>query len=141
MKIRPGGRGDVTETHVDWRIPTGAPYVSSLLYYDGLLYMANGSGIFTCVDAATGERVWRERLGGAYSASPLAADGRIYFFSETGETIVLASGRDPVVLARKRPRGPRSCVSGDLRRPDLRPHRPPSRRHRKLSKILTPTCP
>ena len=100
MKIRPGGRGDVTETHVDWRIPTGAPYVSSLLYYDGLLYMANGSGIFTCVDAATGERVWRERLGGAYTASPLAADGRIYFFSETGEAIVLASGRDPVVLAR-----------------------------------------
>ena len=100
MKIRPGGRGDVTETHVDWRIPTGAPYVSSLLYYDGLLYMANGGGIFTCVDAATGERVWRERFGGAYSASPLAADGRIYFFSETGETIVLASGRDPVVLAR-----------------------------------------
>ena len=100
MKIRLGGRGDVTATHVDWRIPTGAPYVSSLLYYDGLLYMANGSGIFTCVDAATGTQVWRERLGGAYTASPVASGDRIYFFSETGEAIVLAAGRVPVVLAR-----------------------------------------
>ena len=100
MKIRLGGRGDVTETHVEWRVPTGAPYVSSLLYYEGLLYMANGRGIITCVDAETGERVWRERVGGAYTASPTAADGRIYFFSETGEAIVLAAGRRPLVLAR-----------------------------------------
>ena len=100
MKIRPGGRGDVTDTHVEWRVPTGAPYVSSILYYDGLVYMANGQGIITCIDAETGETVWRERLGGVYTASPLAANGRIYFFSETGETIVLAAGRDPIVLAR-----------------------------------------
>ena len=100
MKIRPGGRGDITDTHVEWHVPTGAPYVSSILYYDGLVYMANGGGIITCIDAETGENVWQERLGGVYTASPLAADGRVYFFSETGETLVLAAGRDPVVLAR-----------------------------------------
>ena len=100
MKIRPGGRGNITDTHVDWRVPTGAPYVSSILYYDGLVYMANGSGIVTCIEATNGEIVWRERLGGVYTASPLAAEGRIYLFSETGEALVLAAGRDPVVLAR-----------------------------------------
>ena len=100
MKIRLGGRGDISDTHVDWRVPTGAPYVSSILYYDGLIYMANGSGIVTCVDAETGETVWRERLGGVYTASPVAAGGYVYFFSETGEAIVLAAGRDPVVAAR-----------------------------------------
>jgi hypothetical protein len=100
MRIRLGGRGDVTDTHVDWRIPTGAPYVSSVLYYAGLVYMATGSGIVTCVDAVTGERVWRERIGGSYTASPVAADGKVYLFDETGETVVLAAGRDPLVLAR-----------------------------------------
>lgn len=100
MKIRLGGRGDVTDTHVAWRVPTGAPYVSSLLYYQGLLYMANGRGIITSVDPETGETVWRERVGGAFTASPTAADGRVYFFSETGEAIVLAAGRRPLILAR-----------------------------------------
>ena len=100
MRIRLGGRGDVTDTHVDWRIPTGAPYVSSVLYYAGLVYMATDSGIVTCVDAVTGERVWRERIGGSYTASPVAADGKVYLFGETGETVVLAAGRDPLVLAR-----------------------------------------
>ena len=54
----------------------------------------------TCVDAKTGERVWRERLGGIYTASPIAGDGRIYLFSESGETIVLKAGRTPQVIAR-----------------------------------------
>lgn len=58
------------------------------------------SGIVTCVDAVTGERVWRERIGGSYTASPVAADGKVYLFDETGETVVLAAGRDPLVLAR-----------------------------------------
>ena len=100
MAIRLGGRGDVGETHVAWRVPTGAPYISSILYYDGLIYMGNGNGIVTAVDAATGRRVWQDRLGGIYSASPLAGDGKIYFFSETGETLVLEAGRELRVLQR-----------------------------------------
>jgi outer membrane protein assembly factor BamB len=98
--FRPGGRGDIAKTHVLWRVPTGAPYVSSLVHYGGLLYMAGDVGIVTCVDAKTGERVWRERLGGLYTASPVAGDGKIYLLSETGETLVLRAGRSPEVIAR-----------------------------------------
>jgi outer membrane protein assembly factor BamB len=100
MAIRAGGRGDISKTHVPWRADTGAPYVSSLVYYQGLLYMGNGLGIVTCIDAETGERVWQERLGGVYTASPVAADGKIYLVSETGETLVVRAGRSPEVLAR-----------------------------------------
>ena len=100
MAIRLGGRGDAGETHVAWRVPTGAPFISSILYYSGLIYMANGNGIVTAVDAETGRRVWQDRLGGIYSASPVAGDGKVYFFSETGETIVLEAGRELNVLAR-----------------------------------------
>ena len=98
--IRPGGRGDISKTHVVWHVPTGAPYISSLVYYEGLIYMAGDVGVVTCVDAKTGERVWRERLGGIYTASPVAGDGRIYLFGESGETIVLKAGRTPQVIAR-----------------------------------------
>ena len=100
MAIRLGGRGDVDESHVAWRVPTGAPYISSLLYYEGLIYMANGNGIVTAVDAETGRRVWQDRVGGIYSASPVAGDGKVYLFSETGETVVLQAGRELRVMQR-----------------------------------------
>jgi outer membrane protein assembly factor BamB len=100
MAIRPGGRGDVSASHVLWTVPTGAPYISSLVFDRGLLYMAGGEGIVTAVDAATGKRVWQERVGGIYTASPVAADGKIYLLSETGETVVLKSGTAPEVMAR-----------------------------------------
>ncbi len=102
MAIRPGGRGDVAKSHVIWKVDTGAPYISSLVYYDGLIYMVGDVGIATAVDARNGERVWQERVGGVYTASPIAADGKIYCLSEDGETIVLAAGRTPTVLARNR---------------------------------------
>jgi outer membrane protein assembly factor BamB len=98
--IRAGGRGDIARSHVVWHVPTGAPYISSLVQYQGLIYMAGDVGVITCVDAVTGQRVWRERLGGVYTASPLAADGKVYLFSETGETIVLKAGRTADVIAR-----------------------------------------
>jgi outer membrane protein assembly factor BamB len=100
MAIRPGGRGDVTATHVQWRASSGASYVPSVVFYDGLLYMTNEVGVVTCADARTGESVWRHRLGGVFFASPVAADGKIYMVSETGETYVLRAGRSPEVLAR-----------------------------------------
>jgi outer membrane protein assembly factor BamB len=100
LAIRTGGSGDVSETRVLWRVAKGAPYISSLLYYEGLVYMANGLGIATCIDGATGKRVWQERIGGIYSASPVAAGGRIYLLNENGETVVLSAGREPHILAR-----------------------------------------
>ncbi len=102
MAIRPGGKGDISKTHVLWRIDTGAPYVSSLVYHDGLLYMAGDVGVLSAIDAKTGKRIWQERTGGVFTASPVAADGKIYLLSEDGQTIVLAAGKTPRVLARNR---------------------------------------
>jgi outer membrane protein assembly factor BamB len=100
MAIRPGGRGDVSTTHVVWSVPTGAPYCSSLLYYDGIVYMANDVGVLTAVDAATGKRVWQERVDGIFSASPVGAGGHVYFASEDGDTVVVKAGRTPQVVGR-----------------------------------------
>jgi outer membrane protein assembly factor BamB len=99
LAIRPGGRGDVTATHVDWTAPNGGSYVPSLVHYDGLIYLTNEIGIVSCLDAATGERVWRHRLGAVFFASPVAGDGKVYFVGETGETFVLKAGRTPELLA------------------------------------------
>jgi len=66
---------------------------------DGLIYMVNDQGFALCLDAATGNVVWRERLKGKHSASPIYAGGRLYFFSEKNLTTVLAPGREFQVLA------------------------------------------
>lgn len=100
MAIKPGGRGDVNATQTVWRVATGAPYVSSLLHYDGLVYMANDVGVLTAVDAATGARVWQERVDGVFSASPVGGGGHVYFVSESGETVVVKAGPAPQVVAR-----------------------------------------
>jgi len=100
MAIRPGGRGDVNSTQMVWRIATGAPYCSSLLFHDRVVYMANDVGVLTAIDAATGERVWQERVDGVFSASPVAGGGHVYFVSENGETVVIKAGRAPQVVAR-----------------------------------------
>ena len=100
LAIRTGGRGDVSKTHILWRVGSGAPYISSLVYYEGLVYMANGMGIVTAVDASSGQRVWQERIGGIYSASPVAAGGRIYLLNESGETVVIRAGTECRVVAR-----------------------------------------
>ena len=100
MAIRLGGSGDANDSGILWRVPTGAPYIASILHYDGLIYMANGNGIASVIDPGTGERLWQQRIGGVYSASPVAGDGKVYLFSETGEAVVLQAGAEPRVLAR-----------------------------------------
>jgi outer membrane protein assembly factor BamB len=94
MAIRPGGKGIVTDTHVAWRYArSGVPEKPSLLLIGGLLFMVDDKGgLVTCVDAKTGKEIWSERIGGNYSASPIAANSRIYFFSEEGKTTVVAAG-------------------------------------------------
>jgi outer membrane protein assembly factor BamB len=72
------------------------------VYYDRLIYMMGDVGVLVVIDATTGERVHQERIGGVYTASPVAADGKIYLVSEDGETIVVAAGRTPKILARNR---------------------------------------
>jgi outer membrane protein assembly factor BamB len=58
------------------------------------LYLVNDAGIATCIDARSGAIVWQQRLGGTYSASPVFADGRIYFLAEQGVTTVIVPGKD-----------------------------------------------
>jgi outer membrane protein assembly factor BamB len=97
--VRPDGQGDVTETHVAWKVAKDMPRTASLLLVDDLLYMANDDGYAICLEAQTGNRVWREHLKGKYSASPIYGAGRIYFFSEKNLTTVIEPGREFKVLA------------------------------------------
>jgi len=66
---------------------------------DDLLYMVSSVGIASCVEAETGNLVWQERIGGAYSASPLYAGGRIYFFNHEGTATIVQPGRKFTVVA------------------------------------------
>jgi outer membrane protein assembly factor BamB len=99
MAVKPDGRGDVTASHVAWRVTRGAPKKPSMLLLGDLLMMINDSGIVTTLDAKTGAEVWTARLTDSYSASPLAAEGRVYFFSEDGKATVIEAGRAFKVLA------------------------------------------
>ena len=79
------------------------PIKPSILLADDRLYMVSDTGgVLTCLEARTGKTVWRERLGGNYSASPLLAGNRVYFFSQEGLTTVLKHGQDYQVLATNR---------------------------------------
>ena len=86
----------VTDDNLDGRIDaldeTDVVFIHSNRFGD--------AGVITAVDAKTGERVWQERTGGVFSASPVAADGKVYFVSESGETIVVRASRTPEILAR-----------------------------------------
>jgi len=97
--LRPDGRGEVTEDRIVWRINTGMPATPSLLLIGDLLFMVNDDGVAACVEAKTGEPVWKQRIDGDYSASPIYADGRIYFFNEEGTTTVIRPGRQCEILA------------------------------------------
>ena len=94
LAVRPDGTGDVTKTHIAWTLKRGAPLTPSPLVVGDELYLVNDGGIASCIDARTGTMVWQQRLGGSYSASPVFADGRIYFLAEQGVTTVIAPGKD-----------------------------------------------
>lgn len=97
--VRPGGQGDVTDTHVVWKLGTHVGKYASPLLVDGLIYTAAEESFITCLEAATGKVVWTERVGGKFAASPVYADGRLYFFDQQGATKVLKPGRTLEVLA------------------------------------------
>jgi outer membrane protein assembly factor BamB len=92
LAIRPDGTGDVTRTHVAWRLTRGAPLTPSPLLAGDELYVVSDNGIASCLDAATGAVRWQQRLGNSFSASPVLADGRVYFLDEDGRTTVIAAG-------------------------------------------------
>ena len=98
--VRPDGRDDVTATHVAWESRANVPLVPSFVYADGLLFCVKESGVATCLDAKTGQTVWKERLGGKHGASPVLAEGRLYCLAEDGSTTVIAAGREFKQLAK-----------------------------------------
>ena len=103
VAVKPGGTGDITETHVEWEYRKGLPYVPSPLFYEGNVYMVKDGGVITSIDAESGDPEYdRERIRGAsgdYYASPVAADGRIYLASLSGQLTVLRAGGDaPEIL-------------------------------------------
>ncbi|MSQ94551.1 MAG: serine/threonine protein kinase [Gemmataceae bacterium] len=92
VAVKAGGRGDVTESHVPWKKNLGA-VVSSPLYHDGNLYWA-ANGTAFCVKASDGSTIYRERLkaGGDFYASPVLADGKLYYVSRSDGAYVLEAG-------------------------------------------------
>jgi len=104
VAVKPGGRGDISQTHVVWKATRGLPYIPSPLYYDGRVYLVKNGGMLSSLDAKTGQPYYlQERLGaeGYYYSSPVAADGRIYIASQAGKlTVVKAGGDKPEILHR-----------------------------------------
>ncbi len=98
--FRLGGKGDLGEANLVWEQRKGMPHIPSFLYLTPYLYTVNEGGIALCLKGDTGEIVWQERLAGTYSASPVSAEGRIYFLSDQGETTVIAAGPEFTILAR-----------------------------------------
>ena len=87
--IRTDGRGDVTDTHVEWIVKRQVPTKVSPLLVGADLYTITDTGVVTCLDTRTGEARWHDRLEGNFSASPLATPTHLYFFGEDGQTTVL----------------------------------------------------
>ena len=100
--VRPGARGDLTlprgqaeSAQVAWSKTGRGSYMPTPLFYQGLVYVLANNGVFDAYDAATGKEVYRQRLplvGSGYSASPVAADGKIYLANEDGEMLVVQAG-------------------------------------------------
>lgn len=99
--VRPEGTGDLTE-NVLWKQQEMMPVRCAPLLIEDLLFTINEAGILACLDAESGEVVWRRRLGGHYSASPVYADGKIYLSSEDGDYPVVAAARKYTPLATNR---------------------------------------
>jgi outer membrane protein assembly factor BamB len=103
LAIKPGGKGDITESHVAWKQTRGLPYVPSPLLYRGNVYLVKDGGMVSCFKAKSGEPIYQqERIGaiGNYYASPVAANDNIYVASVNGVLSVLDAGEKPEVVGR-----------------------------------------
>ena len=100
--VKLGGRGDVTKTHVGWKQMKYIGQRPSPLIVDGLIYLVTDIGMVSCLDSQNGEAVWTERLRGNFSASPVLANGRIYFSSQEGITTVIKPARSYTHVATNR---------------------------------------
>lgn len=105
LAIRPGKKGEVLDVNQStnsasqqlelvWKSKRSVPKKPSLLLLEDLLFTIDDNGVAGCLEATTGKEIWRERIGGNYSASPILVDGRIYYFSEEGKATAVAAGRE-----------------------------------------------
>ncbi len=99
LAIEPTGRGAVTDSHLRWQVDRNVPKTPSMIAHEGLVYSISDDGIAMCVEAETGELVYRKRIGGKFSASPLLAGDYLYFTSEQGVTTVIKAGPEFEVVA------------------------------------------
>ncbi len=111
LAIRPGGSGDVTNTHVEWSAARGSPFVPSGLIHGDLLYLVNDmQSILTVYEAKTGAVVYQGRLGDptreGFSSSPVAVGDQLFFTNDQGQTFVVAAGRTFKLLRTNTLRGP-----------------------------------
>jgi outer membrane protein assembly factor BamB len=91
--VKIGGNGLLDDSAVAWKYKRSVSNKPSILLVDDLIFMIGDTGIATCLEAKTGTQVWQQRIGGEYSASPVYADGKLWFFSEEGKTTVLKPSR------------------------------------------------
>ncbi len=119
--LKPGGSGDVSETHVLWKKTKGLPYIATAIAYGGQYLMIRDGGIVTAYDPKTGDEIYQRRVAaaGSYYASPVAAGGNIYFTSlpDGVVTVIKAGVASPEVVAQNPPLGERvgatPAIAGD----------------------------
>ena len=97
--VNPSGTGDVTGSHVLWKIKTPILQLSTPVIRDGLIYTVDTKSMLMCIDASTGNTVWSTKLKGVYNSSPIYASGKIYVTSTRGETLVFKTGKEYMKLA------------------------------------------
>jgi outer membrane protein assembly factor BamB len=93
VKVDGTTSGDVTESHVVWDREKGNPRFAKPIYHDGLVFQITDTGVVSCIDAASGAELWKDRVPGDYRSSPILAGDLLYFFSEDGRGTVLKTGR------------------------------------------------
>jgi outer membrane protein assembly factor BamB len=111
LAIRPDGKGDVTDTHVAWKLNKGSPLTPSMLLVWNEVYMVSDQGIVSCVDAKSGTVHWQERVSRGTSASPVFADGKIYIQDELGSGYVLKPNVASLEVLAKNDLGDKSLAS------------------------------
>jgi len=105
IAVRPDGKGDVTGTHVAWRQSKMTPRRGSQILINDLYLMVNDEGIASCLDASTGEVIWKERIEGARWSSPIAVRDNIYTIAQNGKVTVFKAARKFELVAENQLKG------------------------------------
>lgn len=111
LAIDPSGSGDVTDTHLKWQVKTLIPHTPSLLALGGSVAMVSDKGIASCLDAKTGNQLWKQRIGGNFSASPLLVGRFMYLLSEAGDCSIMDLAADQPTVAYKNSIGEKTLAS------------------------------